>query len=106
MCTDKPTGRVEARGVEQVGEHERGVEPGGTGAVIRKIPKSLKLSLRGSVEIQAQHWPDRLNKPRTGSDEAGYVNWYADRCEGKPVRCRNREAVGKIFRKEYIWELV
>ena len=32
-----------------------------------KIPKSLKLSLRGSVERQAQHRPDRLKKPRTKS---------------------------------------
>ena len=30
---------------------ERGVKPGGTGAVSPRIPKSLKLSLRGSVEI-------------------------------------------------------
>ena len=30
-----------------------------------RIPKSLKLSLRGSVEIQAQHRPSRLKKPRT-----------------------------------------
>ena len=58
MGAGKPTGRVE--------EHERGVEPGGIGAVIRKIPKSLKLSWRGSVERQAQHRPDWLSKPRTG----------------------------------------
>ena len=38
----------------------------GTGVVIRENPKSLKLSLRGSVERQARHQPDRLNKPRTG----------------------------------------
>ena len=38
--------------------------------------------------------------------EAEYVNRYVDRCEGRPVRCRNREAVGKIFREEYIWEFV
>ena len=55
------------REIEQVEERERGVKPGGTGAVIRKIPKSLKLSLRGSVERQAQHRPDWLKKPRTGS---------------------------------------
>ena len=75
----------------------------------RKIPKSLKLSLRGSVEIQAQHRPNRLKKPRTesvGTDqlgrvpsrlgpigEAGYVNRYADRFVGRPIGCRNREAV-------------
>ena len=62
-----------------------------------KILKSLKLSLRGSVER-----PDRLGP----IGEAEYVNRYTDRCEGRPVQCRNREAVGKIFRKEYIWELV
>ena len=80
------------------------MEPGGTEVVIRKIRKSLKLSLRGSVERQAQHRSDRLNKPRTGSiGEAGYVNQYVDRCVGRPVRYRNREVVGNIFRKEYIW---
>ena len=67
MEADKRTGRVEAHGVEQVEEREQGVEPGGTGAVSRKISKSLKLSLRGSVERQAQDRPDRLSKPRTGS---------------------------------------
>ena len=50
---DKPTGRVEARGIEQ--------------AESSRIPKNLKLSLRGSVEIQAQHRPDQLNKTRTES---------------------------------------
>ena len=30
-----------------------------------KILKSVKLSLKGSVERQAQHRPDRLKKPRT-----------------------------------------
>ena len=54
-------------GIEQVEVRERGVKPGGTGAESPRIPKSLKLSLRGSVEIQAQHRPDRLKKPRTES---------------------------------------
>ena len=71
----------------------------------RKISKSLKLSLRGSVERQAQCRPDRLKKPMTGSVGTEYVNRYADRCEGRPVRCRNREAVGKIL-KDIFWELV
>ena len=61
---DKPTERVEAHGIERVEERELGMKPGETGA---KNRKSLNLSLRGSVEIQAQHWPDRLCKPRTGS---------------------------------------
>ena len=38
--------------------------------------------------------------------EAGYVIRYTDTCVGRPNQCRNREAVRKIFRKEYIWELV
>ena len=38
--------------------------------------------------------------------ETEHVNQYTDRCIGRPVRYRNREAVGKIFRKEYIWESV
>ena len=41
------------------------MKPGGTGAVSPRNPKSLNLSLRWSVEIQAQHRPDRLKKPRT-----------------------------------------
>ena len=49
---EKPTERVEARGVEQVEERERGVKPGGTGAVSPKIPKSLKLSLRGVLRYK------------------------------------------------------
>jgi hypothetical protein len=32
-----------------------------------KYPKSLKLSLRGSVETQAQHRQDRLGEPWSGS---------------------------------------
>ena len=52
---DKPTERVEARGVEQVEERERGVKPGEARAKNRKTRKNLKLSLRGNVEIQAQH---------------------------------------------------
>ena len=42
------------------------------------------------VEIQAQHWPDRLHKPRTGSvwtDQLG------------PDRCVNWEVIGQIFRE-------
>ena len=49
-CADKPTERVEVRGIEQVEERERGVKPEGSKAMIRKNPKSLKLSLRESVE--------------------------------------------------------
>ena len=63
----KPTKRVELRGTERFEERELGVKPGGTRVMIRKNRKSLKFSLRGSVEIQAQHWPDWLCKPRTGS---------------------------------------
>ena len=91
-------------GVEQVEERERGVEPGGTGAV---SPKSLKLSLRGSVERQAQHRPDRLKKPRTGSvrtDRLGRMRKPVCR----PVRRkagsvqRTGWSLAKIFRREYI----
>ena len=65
------------------------MDPGGTGTVIQKIPKNLKLSLRGSVERQAQHRLDQLNKPRTGSvgtdrlGRTGCVNRHADRCVRK-----------------------
>ena len=38
--------------------------------------------------------------------EARYVNQYVERCVGRSFRCRDQEAVGKIFHKEYIWELV
>ena len=41
------------------------MKPGGTGAVSPRNPKSLNLSLRGSVEIKAQHRPERLKKQRT-----------------------------------------
>ena len=54
------------------------------------LKKNLKLSLRGSVEIQAQHWPDRLYMPRT-------VSVWIDRLG--PDRCVNRKAVGQIFRE-------
>ena len=52
-------------GIEQVEERDLGVQPEETGSMIQKDRKSLNLSLRGSVEIQAQHRPDRLKKPRT-----------------------------------------
>ena len=61
---DKPIVRVEPRGIQRVEERERGVKSREIGA---KDRKSLKLSLSGSVEIQAQHWPDWLCNPRTGS---------------------------------------
>ena len=41
------------------------------------------------VEIQPQHWLDRLCKPRTGSVRL-------DRCANQ---CENREAVKQIFRE-------
>ena len=54
--------------------------------------------LRDKLNISRIGWasrgPDRLGP--IGEAEAEYR--YADRCEGRPVRCRNREAVGKIFR--------
>ena len=57
--------RVEERGTEPDEDREQGVET--EGKVECGLKKNLKLSLRESVEIQAQHWPDRLHKPRTGS---------------------------------------
>ena len=56
---------------------------------------------------------DKLNIGRIGWRSRG-PDWfgpigeaeYVNRCEGRPVRCRNREAVGKIFREEYIWEFL
>ena len=53
---EKTTERVEVRGIEQVGERDRGLKPGEARAKIRKSRLNLKLSLRGNVEIQAQHW--------------------------------------------------
>ena len=62
--------------------------------------------LRDKLNIGRIGWasrePDRLGP--IGEAEAEYRD--ADRYEGKPVRCRNREAVGKIFCEEYILELV
>ena len=43
------------------------MNPGETGAKNRESGKNLKLSLRGSVEIQTQHWPDWFHKVRTKS---------------------------------------
>jgi hypothetical protein len=45
------------------GECRQGEEPRGTRAEEPKCPKSLKLSLRGSVERQAQRRQDRLGEP-------------------------------------------
>ena len=100
---DKPTGRVEARGLEQVEEREQGVKPGGTGAVSPKISKSLKLSFRGSVERQAQHRPDRLKKLRTGSVGTDRLGRF---CAENRDDARKDIPRGKIFREEYILELV
>ena len=58
------------RGTGRVVERKQGgVKPRKARAKNQKSKKNLKFSLRGSVEIQAQHWPDRLNKPRAGLDE-------------------------------------
>ena len=66
-----------------------------------------------TIEIQAQHWPDQLDKPRTGSVWTARLGWIGldrsvrpDRsinrlrkpvCNKRPDRCVNREAVGRIF---------
>ena len=92
--------RVEARGIERVEERDRGVKPGGTRAVSPKISKSLKLSLRGSVEIQAQHRPDWLKKPRTESVGTDRIGRF---CVEKRDDAMMRR---KIFREEYILGLV
>ena len=52
--------KVEACGIERVEECEQG-------RVGCELKKNHKLSFRGSVEIQAQHWLDLLHKLRTGS---------------------------------------
>ena len=52
---NKSTERVEASGIEWVEEREQGVKLGETKAKNRKSGSNLKLSLRESVEIQAQH---------------------------------------------------
>ena len=69
------TSKQADRGIERVEERERGMKPGETRAKNRKSVKNLKLSLRGSVEIQAQHWSDRLHKPRTGSVWTDRLGW-------------------------------
>ena len=54
-----------------------------------------------SVEIQAQHWLDRLCKPRTGSvwtDRLGRTGAQPVRNK-RPDRCVNQEAGGQIFRE-------
>ena len=100
------------RGIEQAEERERGVKQGGTGAESPRIPKSLKLTLRGSVEIQAQHRPDRLKKPRiesvrdrsvrprTESVGTDRIRWFCAENRDDTVTRR------KIFREEYILGLV
>ena len=69
-----------------------------------KDPEEPQVELEGECREtrSTTRGPDRLGP----ISEAGYVNRYADWCVGRLVWCRNREAIGKIFRKEYIWELV
>ena len=63
---NKPTEKVEMRGIEGVEEREQGMET--QGRVGCGFKKNLNLSLRGSDEIQSQHWLDRLHvQPRTRS---------------------------------------
>ena len=45
------------------------------------------------VEIQAEHWPDRLHKPRIGLVRPGSADEAASRIGV------NRKAVGKIFHR-------
>ena len=73
--------KVEACGIERVEECEQG-------RVGCELKKNLKLSFRGSVEIQAQHWPDLLHKLRTGSV------WQTERLrrvESNGTRSANKE---------------
>jgi hypothetical protein len=72
---DRRLEQISAKGVQDAkpgagrscGECSQGEEQGGTRAKEPKCPKSLKLSLRGSVERQAQHRQDRLGEPWSGS---------------------------------------
>ena len=58
------------RGTRRDEERKQGVKmPGEVGARNRQSRMNLKLILRGSVEMQAQHGPDRLDKRRAGWDE-------------------------------------
>ena len=59
---NKPTERVEVHRIDRVEEREQGVKPKETGGRNQKRGKSIKLSLRGSVEIQAQHWLESTAK--------------------------------------------
>ena len=69
------------RGIEQIEERGRDVKPGETGAKNRKSGNRLKLSLRGNVEIQAQHSLDRcvnrVRKPVRNKRPDRCVNWEA-----------------------------
>jgi hypothetical protein len=69
------------------------VEPRGTGAEEPKSPKSLKLSLRGSVERQAQRRLYWLDKPRIGSV-------WTDRM------VRTEQSTRRYSSLKYFWELV
>ena len=64
------TGGVMERETRPDTEREQGVKtPREAEARNWQSRSNLKLSLRGSVEKQAQHGPDRLNKPTAGSGE-------------------------------------
>ena len=62
---DQSIERVEARGIERVKEREQGVKLAEARAKNRRRKRNLKLNLRESVGIQAQHSLDQQHKPRT-----------------------------------------
>ena len=70
LRANKPTEEVEERGTKGVEMCVPGDKlAGGAEPRNEQSRKNLKLSWRGSVEKQAQHGPDRMNKLRAESDE-------------------------------------
>ena len=64
------TERVVERGTRRDEERKQGVKTLGEARVRNQYSRmNLKLSFKGSVEMQAQNWSDLLDKLRAGSDE-------------------------------------
>ena len=58
------------RGTRRDEERKQGVKTLGEARVRNQYSRmNLKLSFKGSVEMQAQNWSDLLDKLRAGSDE-------------------------------------
>ena len=80
------------------------MKPGGTGAESPRIPKSLKLSLRGSVEIASSTWAGLAEEAenRIGVDlsvRPGSTEEAGSQIRWRPISKAGLEGAGRLLER-------